>query len=235
MYEVRRLTLIGRRGYLSPLKSGWAVPSPPRTRECSIRASWLEAHLPRTMVTPARPASQPSHTAEIEDYPTRSAGFRWGPLALTRAAVVLLGVLQLWFYRYDQNNDGMHYLDIARKYAQGDFAGAVNAFWSPLYSWLFVPAHTVFNVSPAYEFQAAHVLNFVLFLAALAAFELFLRQLFATLTDSSGLDAAPLRLSWWIAGYSCFAYAMLVMVNLGRVGPDIVVAASVFASSALLL
>ena len=187
------------------------------------------------MVTPARPASQPSHTAEIEDYPTRSAGFRWGPLALTRAAVVLLGILQLWFYRYDQNNDGMHYLDIARKYAQGDFAGAVNAFWSPLYSWLFVPIYTVFNVGPAHEFQAAHLLNFVLFLVALAAFEFFLRQLFAAIDESDAFDATSFRLSWWIAGYSCFAYSMVVMVNLGRVGPDIVVAASVFASSALLL
>ena len=187
------------------------------------------------MVTPARPASQPSHTAEIEDYPTRSGGFRWGPLGLARAVVVLLGVLQLWFYRYDQNNDGMHYLDISRKYAQGDFSGAVNAFWSPLYSWLFVPAYTVFNVGPASEFQAAHGLNFVLFLAALAAFELLLRELFATLIDPDALNATPFRLSWWIAGYSCFAYSMVVMVNLGRVGPDIVVAASVFASSALLL
>jgi hypothetical protein len=187
------------------------------------------------MVTPVRPAAQPSHTAEKEDYPTRSGGFRWGPLALARSAVVLLGVLQLWFYRYDQNNDGMHYLDIARKYAQGDFSGAVNAFWSPLYSWLFIPAYTVFNVGPASEFQAAHGLNFVLFLAALAAFELLLRELYATLTDPDALDATPFRHSWWIAGYSCFAYSMVVMVNLGRVGPDIVVAASVFASSALLL
>src|SRR5687768_8808667 len=101
------------------------------------------------MVTPARPASQPSHTAEIGDNPATGRETRFELLALTRAMVVLLGALQLWFYRYDQNNDGMHYLDIARKYAQGDFAGAVNAFWSPLYSWLFVPIYTVFNVGPA--------------------------------------------------------------------------------------
>lgn len=186
------------------------------------------------MVTPARPVFQPSNTAEIGDNPTTGRAFHWGLLALMRAAVVLLGALQLWFYRYAQNNDGMHYLDIARKYAQGDFAGAVNAFWSPLYSWLFVPAYTVFNVGPVYEFQAAHLLNFILFLAALLAFEFFLRQLFATLTDSDAAEAT-FRLAWWIAGYSCFAYSILVMVNLGRVGPDIVVAASVFAASGLLL
>jgi hypothetical protein len=187
------------------------------------------------MVTPARPASRPSHTSGIKEESPIGRGFHWGPLALTRAAVVLLGVLQLWFYRYDQNNDGMHYLDIATKYAEGDFAGAVNAFWSPLYSWLFVPVYTVLNVSPANQYQAAHALNLVLFLAAVAAFEFFLRQLFATLDDSAAFDATPFSLSWWIAGYSCFAYSMMVMVNLGRVGPDIVVAASVFASSGLLL
>jgi hypothetical protein len=208
MYDRRQLTLMGRRRYLSPLT---------------------------TMVTPARAASQPSDTAEIEEHPTSGRGFLRGPVALTRAAVVLLGVLQLWVYRYDNNNDGMHYLDIAAQYARGDFAGAVNAFWSPLYSWLFIPIQLVFNVGPAHEFEAAHVLNLVLFVAALAAFEFLLRQLFATVIDSGRPGAASFRLAWWIAGYSCFAYSILVMVNLGRVGPDIVVAASVFASSALLL
>jgi hypothetical protein len=157
------------------------------------------------------------------------------PVALARVALVLLGVLQLWANRNEMNSDGMFYLDVARLYARGDYAGAVNAFWSPLYSWLFVPIQLAFNVGPAREFAAAHMLNSVLFIVTIAAFEFFLRQLFATFGDAGGPDATSFGPAWWIAAYACFAYSTLVMVSLGRVGPDIIVAASVYASSALLL
>lgn len=37
MYEVRQLTLMGRRRYLSALQAGWTMPSPDRAlRGCSI-------------------------------------------------------------------------------------------------------------------------------------------------------------------------------------------------------
>src|SRR3954447_1440755 len=37
------------------------------------------------------------------------------------------------------NPDGVSYLTIARQYLDGHFADAINAYWSPLYSWLLVP------------------------------------------------------------------------------------------------
>lgn len=42
-------------------------------------------------------------------------------------------------YRGQMNPDGVGYLTIARQNLQGHYADAVNAYWSPLYSWLLMP------------------------------------------------------------------------------------------------
>ncbi|HEV7300212.1 MAG TPA: hypothetical protein VGN72_12655 [Tepidisphaeraceae bacterium] len=74
---------------------------------------------------------------------------RWRTTAarfLAIAGPVLVAVAYLWFalhyigaFRYQMNPDGVGYLSVAHQYATGRFADAVNAYWSPLYSWLLVP------------------------------------------------------------------------------------------------
>jgi len=57
-------------------------------------------------------------------------------------ALILYSVLGIFlgqFYRYQLNGDGISYISIARKYLDGNLADAVNAYWSPLFSWLLVP------------------------------------------------------------------------------------------------
>jgi hypothetical protein len=41
--------------------------------------------------------------------------------------------------RYQINPDGISYLAIAQRYLADDFSGAVNTYWSPLFSWLLTP------------------------------------------------------------------------------------------------
>jgi len=52
------------------------------------------------------------------------------------AGYLLLGIVFVYFYRFQLNTDGFGYLSIAQKYADGNFGPAVNGFWSPMYSWL---------------------------------------------------------------------------------------------------
>lgn len=70
-------------------------------------------------------------------------GWRWVRVWAGPAAVVgvYLWVALHFFpnHRYQVNPDGIGYLSVAGKYLRGDFADAVNAYWSPLYSWLLVP------------------------------------------------------------------------------------------------
>ncbi len=52
----------------------------------------------------------------------------------------LLGSLALLpVFRYMINPDGISYLSIASRYLAGDWPGAINGYWGPLFSWLLVP------------------------------------------------------------------------------------------------
>lgn len=59
---------------------------------------------------------------------------------------LLIAVVYTWMalhhlpaHRYQINPDGVGYISVAQKYLDGHFADAVNAYWSPLFSWLLVP------------------------------------------------------------------------------------------------
>ena len=45
----------------------------------------------------------------------------------------------LRYYQYKLFPDSISYLTISQKYLSGDFSGAINAYWPPLFSWLLVP------------------------------------------------------------------------------------------------
>ncbi|MHC4720172.1 MAG: hypothetical protein ACYSYT_06835, partial [Planctomycetota bacterium] len=52
---------------------------------------------------------------------------------------MILGGALVGHYRYQINPDGISYISVAQKYLAGDFAGAINGYWGPLYSWLLMP------------------------------------------------------------------------------------------------
>lgn len=60
---------------------------------------------------------------------------RLGPAIV---AVLAAGILAPG-YRYGVGIDGLSYLTIAEAYARGDWAQALNTYWSPVYSWLLAP------------------------------------------------------------------------------------------------
>ncbi len=156
-------------------------------------------------------------------------------LPVLRIAAVTLGGLQALAARNSMNVDGMSYIDVARTYANGNWAGAINGYWSPLYSWLIAGVLLVFDPSPEHEFAAVHALNFFLFLLVLGAFEFFLRELFITLETGKAGRKGKAGRAWWVLGYSLFAYASLVLINLGHVGPDILVCAWMYLSAGILM
>lgn len=50
----------------------------------------------------------------------------------------ILSVISIKYYP-NTDVDGISYINIAHAYAMGNWTGAVNGYWSPLYSWLMVP------------------------------------------------------------------------------------------------
>ena len=151
-----------------------------------------------------------------------------------RAVLITLAFLQAWAGRFFIEPDGVNYLDVADAYLRRDWSHALNGYWSPLYSWLLALAIGVFRPAPYWESTLLHLLNFVLFLLALASFELFAARLLA-LADAffSDGDTRP-AWAWWILGYTAFAVCTLRIITLVNDTPDMALAALVFLASGVL-
>ena len=131
--------------------------------------------------------------------------------------------LQAWAGRYAMNPDGISYLDMADRLLQGDYGALVHPYWSPLYPCLLAAA---LKLAPgaAAEFPAAHALNWLIGLGALAAFSFLVREwLRLRPPDSFGSFACRTGLA-----YMLFLWATVEGVTLTGVTPDLCVAALVY-------
>lgn len=57
------------------------------------------------------------------------------------ASIIYLACCLLLFpaYQFIFDDDGMGYMMVARRLAEGDYHNAINSYWSPLHSWLVLP------------------------------------------------------------------------------------------------
>jgi hypothetical protein len=172
---------------------------------------------------------------------------------LCQFVAVALGFLQAWGRRHHSDDgvaymgaDGIAYLDIGDAYWRGDWTAAVNAMWSPFYSWLTGLTLRLFQPSPYQEFTVVRLLNFALYLLSLAAFVFFLREFErfrqtrtndgdAASADSGAQSDALPRRAWLVFAYALFVWTSLSMNRVARTSPDVLVSALVFVASALLL
>jgi len=156
------------------------------------------------------------------------------------SVAILLGAYQAWDTRHAMNADGISYLDMGDAYLRGDWDMAVNAYWSPLYSWLLGSAMLVFRPSAYWEFPLVHLVNFFIYLCTLACFHFFMMQLIhyqkyrLTIPSESGYEGYP---EWVLMafGYSLFIWSSLSLITVSIVTPDMCVAAFVFLASGILL
>src|SRR5205814_4935548 len=135
---------------------------------------------------------------------------------------VVAAFLQAWAGRFYIEPDGVNYFDIARAYLRRDWTNALNAYWSPLYSWLLALIQGTFHPSPYWESTFLHLLNFVLFLFALAAFEFFFRRLLSltrVLCPAVDGKGQP-DWAWWTLGYTAFLVCALRLITLRNDTPD---------------
>jgi len=145
---------------------------------------------------------------------------------------IVLGALQAWICRYCMISDGVAYLDIGDAYLRGAWAAAINAYWSPLYSWCLGLALYVLKPSIWWEFITVHVVNFIIYVGALFGFRFFLHSVLRALREEStnpAEDSVPVPEDALLAlGYSLFLWCSLVLIEVGKVTPDLLVAAIVF-------
>jgi hypothetical protein len=170
----------------------------------------------------------------------------WRPHPRLRAAawvaVIVLGLFHAAAGRHAIEPDGVSYLDVADRYLSADWRGAINAYWSPLYSWLLGLALLVARPTPYWEYPLVHVVNFLAYVGAFACFEFFLGQLIQgqVQVGSGGALRGGGRVSlptwaWQLLGYVLFLWAALLLITLSSVTPDMCVAGLALLASGLLV
>ena len=154
------------------------------------------------------------------------------------SALVIFGSLQAWNSRHVMNSDGICYLDLSDAYLKGGWKMLLNGHWSPLYPCLLAVARLILRPSSYWEFATVHLVNFVAYVAAAAAFEVFLRELLISQqpVDRSGAEDAPLP-SWTIRAisYLTFLWLSLTLITLERKSPDMLMSIFVYLSIALIM
>ena len=80
---------------------------------------------------------------------------------------LVLGAVQAWLLRYSMISDGISYLDIGDAYFRGDWNSAINAYWSPVYSWCVGLALYLFKPSIWWEFITVHIVNLLIYVGSL--------------------------------------------------------------------
>jgi len=151
---------------------------------------------------------------------------------------IVLAALQAWADRHSMGADGMAYLDMGDAYLRGDWGMAINAYWSPFYSWLLGLAMLVLKPSPYWEFPVVHLVNFVIYLFALGCFHFFLLEVIRyhrSVASSGNRFATVPKWAWLMLGYTLFIWSSLNLISIETATPDMCVAAFVYLAAALLL
>ena len=106
-----------------------------------------------------------------------------------------------------------------------------NAVWSPA---VFNPRAGHFIVKPPmqWEFPTVHIVNFFIYLFALACFEFMWCNVRNTDTENELYYLTdPL---WWMLGYLLFIWTTLSLIQIWAVTPDMLMAAFVFLAAGLI-
>lgn len=145
-----------------------------------------------------------------------------------RIMAFVLGALHTYAAIQSQsmNADGVAYLDIGDAYFQTDWRNAINAVWSPLYSWILGSVNFIFKPSMQWEILTVHSVNFLIYLFTLACFEFMWGKV-----RNSSHQTKSLRLTepiWWSLGYLLFIWISLSLIQIWAVTPDMLMAALVF-------
>jgi hypothetical protein len=152
-------------------------------------------------------------------------------------AAVVLGLLHVWARRNDVTPDSISYIEIAQATARGGLHHLVNAYWSPLYPFFLSLVFRYFHPAVQWEFTAAHFMNFGFYLASVASFELFLKEiiLLRQVTNELPENSSPVSMrTLKIWAYIFFLWSSYFWLSTAWVTPDLCVAVFAYLATALL-
>jgi hypothetical protein len=198
----------------------------------SDRAVAADSAVPKAFVQAAAPEPKGSSYKVMDS--ARALGIAFSGF------VIFFGLLEFWINRDSTNTDGISYLDVASAFARHDWSAAVNAYWSPLYPFLLGIALRLLKPAAYWEFTVAHLVNFLIFAGAAAAFQFFLSRFM--LYRSARIASADL-VTWSVLpdwsvralGYTLFLWSSLQLITIAVLSPDMTVELFVYLAAGIVL
>jgi hypothetical protein len=151
---------------------------------------------------------------------------------------VVVGLIQVWAHRHNINPDSISYIEIAQSAREAGWKSYVNGYWSPLYPFLLTNVFRIFNPGPLWESTVVIFANLAIYLANLACFEWFLKELILLRNASNHSAERGFPISsrtLWISGYVFFLWAGQFWVTPGWVSPDLCAAGLCYLATAALI
>ena len=184
---------------------------------------------------------QELRSSQVEQQELTSSGGRLSkvnPRTFFWCLILALGLLRVWVHRNDVTPDSISYIEIGWATARGGLHQVINAYWSPLYPFLLSLIFRYFHPPVQWEFTATHLLNFLVYVASLVAFEFFLKELILRREaggESSGNSRPVSTRTVWTWGYLFFLWASYFWLGPEWVTPDLCVSVIVFLATGILL
>jgi len=167
--------------------------------------------------------------------------FRPGRFLRTGAWLIalLVGFTHAWATRFWLSPDALNYLDVSSAYLRHDFHSALNAYWSPAFSWILAGAISLFHPAPHSESTLLHLVNFAGLLFSLAAFEFFFISFLAAQENLSRVFSTSPALSdssTRLLGYAIFfSTSFFLLADPSSTTPDVWLVAETWLIAGLLL
>jgi hypothetical protein len=165
----------------------------------------------------------------------------WSRRTATCWAIVAFGgAVEAISWCFYVNPDGVSYLNLSDSYARGDWAGAVNRSWSPVYPWLIGTIHRMYPWPMYWESSIVHAINLAICLTSYACFRFMLRTLTEFQQQKQKVDPDFYFIDWtkgweFVLAHVLFLWSALVMIGVPIVTPDMLVAAEVYVIVGLMI
>ncbi len=148
------------------------------------------------------------------------------PLLLFLALLVPVAYLAMRYDRYNVDGDAVSYMDIADLLHAHHWAGAVNAYWHPLYPAMLWLGQVLFHPATRYtELNAYYWINLLIFFAQVAAMLFFTTALYRLRerpAPRTVIEPAPLLSlnALRLLGLALIVISSQRELSMGRVRPD---------------
>src|SRR5215469_10364399 len=151
---------------------------------------------------------------------------------------IAFGLAQALASRHTMQSDGISYMDMGDAIIRGEWKMVINGCWSPLYPWLQGLAAWAIKPSPYWQFTLVHLVNFLIYVFALACFDTLLQALATgglAGRTSEVFGCAFSRRALPAIGYVVFIWSSLGLITLEEVSPDMLMAGFVYLAAWLLV